>query len=69
MEYALRDHSSKQSYNCRHGVLILILMEYALRVSKEIYQEGWLTGLNPYSNGIGSTRIMLYNVVSFVKQS
>ena len=57
MEYALRGEAGSSLRPCNHLVLILILMEYALRVNSNSTQlcKNYKS-LNPYSNGICSTR-------------
>ena len=53
MEYALRDRKV-MLYNVISFVLILILMEYALRAKRMLIIGQLSVCLNPYSNGIYS---------------
>ena len=54
MEYALRDDKTLYMRQDATMVLILILMEYALRVLHAVMDAPLFGCLNPYSNGICS---------------
>ena len=57
MEYGLRVPQGKSSKVTLKGVLILVLMEYGLRVGRQTAIEGICNGgLNPCFNGIWSAR-------------
>ena len=56
MEYALRVKHENSEKLSEAQVLILILMEYALREYDKIRKTFIGDSLNPYSNGICSTR-------------
>ena len=43
-----------KAYDQDGKVLILILLEYGLRLSNDLYKAGLENGLNPYSTGIWS---------------
>ena len=59
------DKQEKSSTNIKERVLILILLEYGLRLDKEFDTIDFKTGLNPYSIGIWSaTR---YYEVAWIK--
>ena len=61
MEYALRGMNNFRILQVEQ-VLILVLMEYALRAKIEIPFGLFKSGLNPCSNGICSTRAKkIYN--------
>ena len=51
MEYSLRLFDSLRKYACK-WVLILILMEYSLRLKQLTMETKLKLSLNPYSNGI-----------------